>query len=139
MPQVQLPGGVLALPDQAEESFPIQRREWARLRTRMENLKDPAPWLQSIALVCVGIAPSFFIAWIGWLPVYSSLSASAQLKFDWVAPLLLIVGIAGLVVAGGLFIAHASLRSKIKRDAETLCEDMDDIYAPHRPTGPDGT
>jgi hypothetical protein len=130
-----LPGDELTLSPVPGRSFPMPHRDFRRFMRRAAALKDPAPWQLAISLVSFGIAPGAFLAFVGWLPVYSQLSQQSQNSFNWVGPLLLVSAVAATVIAVGFLVAHVSLRKKVKHDATVLCEDMDSLYEPFKAAG----
>jgi hypothetical protein len=130
-----LPGEELTLSASPHRSFPMPHREFRRLMKRAAELKDPAPWQMAISLLSFGIAPGAFLAFVGWLPVYSELSVQSQNRFNWIGPTLLASGIAATIIAVGFLIAHISLRRRVKRDATLLCEEMNDVYEPYKAAG----
>ncbi len=81
---------------------------------------------------CVGIAPSAFLAWIGWAAAYSQLPSTAQLQFAWIGPAMFVSGVASVVVGSLALLMDLSVRRDEKRSVKQLLEYMDDMYEPHK-------
>src|SRR5687768_18422845 len=85
----------LSLPSrEAEERMPIRRSEWHRLRKQAENLTHPVPNASHWVAFSLGVAITAFFAWVPWRAVYDNLTDAEQLRWAWVSPLMVVVGVA---------------------------------------------
>jgi hypothetical protein len=125
--------GVIRYPDQPEEYIPIREADWKRLRTLVQNLVHPLPYLGQIGWASVGVASSTVLTLIPWLAAYSQLPSRGQLHYAWVSPLLVIVSVAFTIIAGFCLIVNYVVRQRNAATAKTVLAEMDYIHIAETP------
>ncbi|MDQ6713841.1 MAG: hypothetical protein M3Z28_11735 [Candidatus Dormibacteraeota bacterium] len=128
---IELPAAQLSVGPR-EDMFPVRHRDWNRIRNRVKELTSPIPYAASVGWACVGIAPTAALAFIAWLAAYAQLSPAAQLQFNWVGPLMAVIFVAAGGGAWYSFWIASQAGDVIRRDAQHVVEDMDEIYAPYK-------
>src|SRR5262245_37940700 len=111
-----MPPGVIRYP-QPEEYFPMSCTEWKRLRSRVDALEHPMPYLGQVGWASVGLATSAVLTLIPWSAAYTELPSKAYLHYAWVSPLLTIISIGAIIIAAFCFSVNFLIR---KRDLTTI-------------------
>lgn len=111
-------------------SVTVLQRDWLRIRRLVKDLANPIPWARDAVGICISLAAAFALGFLGWLPVYGTLSAAGQLRYSWIAPLL---GVGAIAMAGFAllaFVMHRSVETKLRTTVDHVVREMDELHAP---------
>lgn len=122
----------LAMPK--EETFLVREKDWARIRRRIDSAQKHRREFSAVGWTCVGISVSTVLSGISWAPAYRVLPPDQMPEFAWVWPTIILLGIAGLVVAAAMFWAAHITKSAAGTSIEEVLEDMDEIHPPSAAT-----
>jgi hypothetical protein len=120
---------------QRERTFPVQHRDWLKLRQKVDNLREPVPYLASVGWTCLGITAGALLALVAWLPVNSALPAKAQMRYAFITPLLIITAVAGALIVAFTFTVWHQIKQIRVTTVKNVLDEMDAIYEPYSHTG----
>lgn len=130
--QEQSPPSALTVQAVPQKQFPVQHSDWLKIRRRVANLKEPVPYLASVGWTCVGITTAASLALLPWFSVDSALPAKVRAHYTYMTPLLIMIAIAGAVIAIFTFVVGHKIRQMRVTMIENVLVDMDAIYEPYR-------
>jgi hypothetical protein len=84
-----------------ERAIAIRRKDWDRIRRRLESVKGQRQEFSSAAWAFIAIAISAIFAGIAWDPAYRTMPAPARPDAAWVWQTLINIGICGHYHCGG--------------------------------------
>ena len=131
----RLPAPTLTV--RSESVFPVRPMDWKRIRDCVERLPEPERFVQNLAWACIGISIGALLAVLPRAPAYEQLAPDVQLKYAWVAPALLILAAAALVVGVACLLLLRKVRATIVVSKEHVLADMDAIYTVDSQSGND--
>jgi hypothetical protein len=106
--------------------------DWNRLRARIGELAVFERSAAGLGWATFGAGISAFLVLIPWLPASSQLDSSAHMSFAWVAPALIILGLAAFTVAGVCWWETKGRHDNMKRGTRHLQENMDDLSSKYQ-------
>lgn len=110
-----------------ERAIAVRRKDWDRIRRRLESVKGQRKEFSSAAWAFVGIAVSAIFAGIAWDPAYRTMAAPARPDAAWVWPTLINIGIAATIIAAATFWFSRQSKASEAASIEEILEDMDEI------------
>jgi hypothetical protein len=113
---------------QSEEIIPLKRREWRRIRQRVQRLKNPVENASNWAATFFGVAVAAAFSII-------PLSSATEKPDPWVIPVYLVITGFSLLFAGFALWVHGKMKSRRGNDVEDICKDMDSIEELHPSRG----
>jgi len=119
-----------------EKRFAIKDSDWRQLREEIANLREPAPYLASVSWTCVGITIGALLTLLIWLPADSKLPSKPHMDYIYVTPLIIMVAIAGAVIAVFTLIVGHQTKQIRMTTVENVLADMDAIYRRYNHTEP---
>jgi len=119
---------------QRERAFPVQDRDWLKLRQKVANLKEPVPYIASVGWTCIGITAGSLLGLLAWIPVNSALPIKARMHYTFMTPLLVITAVAGTVIVTFTFVVGHQIKQIHVTTVENVLADMDAIYEPYSHT-----
>lgn len=111
----------------------MNKRDWKRLRTRIEALGKKRREFSAVGWASAGIVMSSVFTGFTWAPAHRSMELSLQVEFAWVWPAVIALGLAALVVAVLAFVGASALGRDERASAGEIVEDMDEIFDPTKP------
>jgi hypothetical protein len=93
----------------------------------------PLRYASNLGWTAMGIAATSILAWIPWQAVDGQLPTKVQLQYAWVSPLLIVVSIAGGVLAVFSFAVAHTQQSIVCIGANRIVKDMDALHPPKTP------
>jgi hypothetical protein len=129
-----MPSPELKIPASPEVHFPMRYSEWERHRGRVKEMQNGMPYLQPVAWAMVGISSSAWLGLAPWMGAFGGLSQNARMEYAFVTPMMFIVGILGALVAAGFLYVDHGLSRRQSRSVQSVLDEMDSMYAPHRAT-----
>ncbi|MGO2751777.1 MAG: hypothetical protein ACTIA6_17135 [Pseudoclavibacter sp.] len=113
-----------------EEVFPVRVNEWERIRKRLQALESKGAELSAAAWACVGVFISAVFAMLSWFPAWRDLTIPERASMAWMWPVLIALGVTGVILAVGMFWASHVVGGQKKATIEAVLEDMDFIRPP---------
>lgn len=132
---VHMPAPRLSVPQEPEHMFPVRHTDWVRIRARIAKVSDPRPILNNVAWTVFGVAVSTALAIPPWLAAYDDLAADVRRQYFWVTVVLVAAAICTLLIAVVCWITSRLLRRAAEVTIESITEEMDTVYLPHRRAG----
>lgn len=120
-----------------EQGFSVSFREWDRIHDLIAVLPGPERVAGHLAWAAVESAVGALIALIPWTAAYSVLDDRGQLQFAWVTPILVVLFVFSVALSAISFWFDHTVKGEHARTAVHICEDMDAIVRPFRPSRPD--
>jgi hypothetical protein len=117
--------GTIPYPVDPEAWFPLRHTDWARIRSRVQSLENPTPYIGQLGWACVGIGSGALLALIPWTAADSQLPAHAQDHYAWITPLLAVVGIASFAIASICLYLNIQIRQQRRTSVAQLLDEMD--------------
>jgi hypothetical protein len=99
--------------------------DWANLRKQAMEVREPIHWIKNLGWALVTVSASAGLALVPWLPAYQQLPSSAQLRFDYVTPLLACVCGGCALAAVFSYFANKAVASSASRPKVILLECID--------------
>src|SRR5260370_21763817 len=127
-----MPAGMLTIPAEADKLFPMRHNDWLRLCKRIAQAKRHASYFGSLAWASIGISASAIIAYFPWVAAASQLPTTAQTKYAYVSPLLIVTAIAAAIVALVCFLANHNTKQEQIVSIGSILEEITEIYEPHK-------
>lgn len=116
---------------QREWTFPVKHWDWLKLRQKVDNLREPVPYLASVGWTCVGITAGALLGLFAWLHVNSALPVKAQMHYTFITPLLIITAIAGALIVAFTFTVWHQIKQIRVTTVKNVLDEMDTIYEPY--------
>lgn len=128
MPQVRM--DMAAFRDQ--EYFPMNKREWKRVRGKVEALAQKRNDFAAVGWSAIGVVVTAAFALLSWMPAYAAMEKDSMLEFAWVKPTLLMSVFAGIVVAFIAFTASRKFGQSERATAAEIVAEMNEVFDPDR-------
>ena len=110
--------------------FPVAETDWRRLRRGVDGLKNQIRFAGNVGWAAVGIASSAALFLLGWIATYLGLPKDSQVQSYWVGPVTVVVVFASAAFATLAFVMDYKVSHGLRREADQLLQDMDEIHAP---------
>jgi hypothetical protein len=117
-----------------DRTFPVQHRDWLKLRQNVVNLTEPVPYLASVGWTCIGVTASALVALVAWLSINSALPSKAQMRYTFITPLLIITAAAGALIVAYTFTVWYQIKQIRITTVKNVLDEMDAVYEPYSHT-----
>jgi hypothetical protein len=111
-----------------DNQLTINYNDWLQLREKVASLRGPAPYLASVGWTCIGVILGAIFVLPVWLPVDSDLPAKDHLSYAFITPLLIMIIIAGAVIAAYTFAVRHQANQVHAAAVDNVLADMDTLY-----------